>query len=73
MRPDDEELLYMLRGAGLPSGVIKAHLPTLRRFSVELKAQELQFWGEYFIRSGQHYRQRHREQYGEMNDGSANA
>lgn len=64
MKSDDDELIVLLKDVGLPPDVIADHLPALRRFSVELKAREIKFWGDYFVRSADHYRQHHKRRHG---------
>jgi hypothetical protein len=64
MKSDDDELVVLLKDAGLPPDVIADHLPALRRFGVELKAREIEFWGKYFIRSADHYRKHHKRRHG---------
>jgi hypothetical protein len=60
----DELLLSMLKSAGLSQEVIDANLPALRKFWVESKAREVDFWGKYFVSCGKHYRKHHQQMHG---------
>lgn len=51
----DEELMAALADAGFPPAVITEHLPKFRRLVTEIKAGQMKFWGDYFIRTGHHY------------------
>lgn len=55
----EDNLREALIGAGFPPELIEAHWQKFERLWVEIRAQELEFWGKYFVRTGKHYRTFH--------------
>ena len=51
-----EELTKMLKKIGFPRKVIDDYLLEFWELTIEIKAQEVEFWGNYFVKSGEHYR-----------------
>lgn len=51
-----EDLIKVLEGLGFPPEVIEEHLHKFWLLTVECKSRELEFWGKYFVNTGEHYR-----------------
>lgn len=52
---NDDELIATLTGLGFLPSVITQNLPKFRKLVIEVKAAEMKFWGDYFIRTSHHY------------------